>query len=802
MPGSGDAPPDAPALRRVRGAGGGGAGGGGAGRGGGAGGGAPRRRRLRLRKFRVLVLLGGLGVLGAVSAIFGVLMALAAELPQLEQPTNQNTTLVDVNGESLGLLTGTERRVFVPTSRIAPAMKHAIIAVEDERFYINEGVDLRGIARALWHDIRARRAVQGGSTITQQFVKNALAAQNERTLFNKLREAALAYHLTREWSKERILGNYLNTIYFGNGAYGIESAARTYFGSNHKGCEEDSVRPCAAQMEPHEAALLAGLVASPSGYDPLENPKDSRERRDMVLGKMLEQGYLTPAQHQRAVAEVLPQRADVHPPRENTRYPYFTSWVKPQIVDALGGGQEGAQLAFEGGLKVQTTLDHELQEAAVSAVRSYLPDPQGPRAAMVVLDNKTGEVRAMVGGDDHATRPFNLATQGQRQPGSAFKPFVLAAALDSGISPQSTWDSEKREFCVTRRGGKCRETFVVNNYEDTYGGELTLAEATTTSDNAVYAAVGIETGIGKVARVARRSGIRTPISRNYAMTLGGLEQGVTPLDMARSYLTFARGGQLIYGSMSAGAARGVSAESIPAPAAIHRIREPDGKLVELPDGTRAVNRTRKHRVMPTRTARQVEQMLEQVVRKGTAQRAFIGGSFTAGKTGTTENYGDAWFVGWTRQYTAAVWVGYPDRLTPMQNEFAGRPVAGGTFPALIWKSFMEAANRIDEERNPREAEGQQGDDPVGGENVPASSTTPTPPPVGATAGSSPAGDTDGPAPAPTAPQAASPPPAPSPPPPTDPTSPAPGEPPQRQPVPQSGTQPDGGAAPPGEAPHD
>jgi penicillin-binding protein 1A len=675
---------------------------------------------VRLKKLRVFVLLAGLGALAAVSTVFGMMMALAAELPELEQPTNKNSRLADIRGRDLGMLTGSEQRVFVPEARIAPVMKHAIIAIEDERFYTNEGVDLRGIARALYHDIIARRAVQGGSTITQQFVKNALAAQNERTVFNKLREAALAYHLTREWSKERILGNYLNTIYFGNGAYGIESAARTYFGTSHTGCAEDRTRPCAAQIEPHEAALLAGVVASPSGYDPLERPAQARERRDIVLAKMLEQGYLTPAQHQRATNEDLPQHSDVEPPREDTPYPYFTSWVKPQVVDALGGGQEGAQQAFEAGLKVQTTLDRDLQEAAQAAVAEYLPGRDGPRTAMVVLDNKTGEVRAMVAGDDHATRPFNLVTQGRRQPGSAFKPFVLAAALDEGISPNSQWDSEKKEICVTRRRGRCRETFVVNNYENVYGDRRTLAEATTVSDNAVYAEVGIKTGIPRIARLARRMGIRTPISRNYAMTLGGLEQGITPLELAHSYLTFARGGQLIYGSMSPGGRGDVPPSVIPGPPAIHSIREADGDLLELPDGSRAVNRERRRRVLSASVANQVERLLGDVVRKGTAYRAALGTHFAAGKTGTTENYGDAWFAGWTEDYTAAVWVGYPDRLVPMEHEFRGDPVSGGSYPALIWKAFMEAAIRIDgkrgesdkgEERQSRRAPSMPGETP-------------------------------------------------------------------------------------------
>jgi penicillin-binding protein 1A len=220
--------------------------------------------------------------------------------------------------------------------------------------------------------VRAQQAVQGGSTITMQFVKNALAAQDERTLFNKLREAALAYQITRKWSKERILRNYLNTIYFGNGAYGIESAARTYFGNDHTGCaDRGSPRPCAAQLEPHEAALLAGMVASPSGYDPIAHPKAARARRDVVLHRMFEQGFINQIQFDAARAESLPTRADIIPPQEDTKYPYFTSWIKQQVVDKLGGGQTGARRAFQGGLTVRTTLDMRMQEAATKAIQAW-----------------------------------------------------------------------------------------------------------------------------------------------------------------------------------------------------------------------------------------------------------------------------------------------------------------------------------------------------------------------------------------------------------------------------------------------
>jgi penicillin-binding protein 1A len=635
----------------------------------------------------VLALLFGLGTLAAVSTVFGMMMAVASDLPQMEDPLRGRSVILDANGVEMGVLTGNQRQLFVSEAQIAPVMKQAIIAIEDRRFYTNEGYDLRGIGRALWQDVVNQRVVQGGSTITQQFVKNALAAQNDRTLFVKLREAALAYQLTRKWSKERILRNYLNTIYFGNGAYGIESAAQTYFGHDHAGCEEDKARPCAAQLELHEAALLAGMVASPSGFDPVAHPAEARRRRAVVLDRMLDQGLIDQAGHDAAAAESLPTRADISPPREDTKYPYFTSWVKQQVVDKLGGGQLGARRAFTGGLTVRTTLDSKVQEAATTAIRNWLPFASGPRASMVAIENKTGMVRAMVGGDDYATSSFNLATQGQRQPGSSFKPFVLAEALRQGISTGSTWASRKKVF--TLKGG---EKFEVNNYNDAYAGVTTLANATTNSDNSVYAELGLKLGPRKVAAMARRLGVRTRVSHNAANALGGLKEGVTPLDMAHAYETFAQRGELTYGSLSPGEPDDRKVTPIPGPVGIEAIGRGSGddfKPLEV-GGRKLENRKRTRRALSPAIADQVGSILQTVVKSGTATRAFVPGVTVSGKTGTTEGYGDAWFVGWTKEYTVAIWVGYPDKFKPMETEFQGDPVAGGTYPAGIFKTFVEA----------------------------------------------------------------------------------------------------------------
>jgi penicillin-binding protein 1A len=657
----------------------------------------PPRRRVRIRKLRLFALLLGLGVLAAVSTVFGMMMAVASDLPTLDRPATRNSILVDRDGEEIGILAGNQKRLFLREEEIAPVMKQAIIAIEDQRFYTNDGVDLRGIGRALYQDIVQQRVVQGGSTITQQFVKNALAAQDERTLFQKLRESAMAYHLTRKWTKEEILRNYLNTIYFGNGAYGIEAAARTYFQARHPGCDEKVANTtCAAQLLPHEAALLAGMVASPTGYDPIVNPDAARDRRDTVLQKMLEQDVLTQGQYDSAILEALPDRGDLQPPVEEGPHPYFTSWVRQQVVDRLGGGQQGARRAFEGGLKVETTISGKMQAAAESAVNQWLPNRDGPRAALVALENKSGEVLAMVGGDEYNELPFNLATQGQRQPGSSIKPFILAEALRQDISTDSVWSSRKLEIPVPRSKG---EVFTVNNYEDAYAGITTLARATTFSDNSVYAQLGIKVGTKNIARLAERMGIRTNVSTNYAMTLGGLKQGVTPLDMAHAYQTFATRGRLVWGTLSPGAENRRN-QKAPGPVGIRRIsKESDDKNqpVELPNGEKALNKPRERRILDEGIADQVGSILQGVVQSGTGTKAQVPGVTVAGKTGTTEGYGDAWFVGWTPKYTVAVWVGYPNEFRSMETEFAGEPVAGGTYPASIFRTFVDAVTEPEED---------------------------------------------------------------------------------------------------------
>jgi penicillin-binding protein 1A len=650
----------------------------------------------RLKRLRFVAILAAVLVLGLVSFIFGIFISVASDLPSLTKFSTlkdaKSSVLLDDLGRPLGVVSQ-QNRVIVTPGQIPQIVKEAVISIEDKRFETNSGVDVRGIGRAFVQDILHKGSIQGASTIEQQFIKNALQAQSHRTIFEKLREAALAFQLSHKWSKEKIITAYLNTIYFGNGAYGIESAAQTYFGKdvNHLGCGMPSHELCVQQLQPWEAALLAGIIQSPTAYDPANHPEAARNRRNTVLRQMLEQGYLTRTVYQQSVAQALPAAKDIQVPTEQTiegvDAGYFTSWVQQQVIERYG-----APRAFDGGLKIKTTLDLDLQHAAEHAVNAYLENPEGPTASLVAIENSTGEVRAMVGGRDYSTTPFNLATNGQRQPGSSFKAFDLAAALEDGVSPDSEWTSKQKIFIVPGTHGS--EKFVVHNDEGNYTGTNTLTGATAYSDNSIYAEVGLKVGTKRIARLAHKMGITTPLSTNPAMTIGGLTVGVTPIDMAHAYETIAHGGRRVSGTLAENGQ----------PVAIQEV---DAGSHALPDGNHHdVNHVRTKAVLPQGVAETETSMLETVLQYGTGKAAAIG-QFAAGKTGTTSNYGDAWFVGWDSKYTVAVWVGYPDKLVPMTTQFGGDPVLGGTFPALIWHDFMTSALGIDKDRTERAAENAQ-----------------------------------------------------------------------------------------------
>ena len=641
-------------------------------------------------------------VLGLVSFVFGIFISVASDLPSLTKFSQlkdaRSSVLLDDLGHPLGVVSQ-QNRVIVTPGQIPPIVKEAVISIEDKRFQTNSGVDIRGIARAFFQDIAHKGSVQGASTIEQQFIKNALQAQSHRTIFEKLREVALAFQLSHKWSKEKIITAYLNTIYFGNGAYGIEAAAQTYFGHdvNHLGCGEPSHELCVQQLQPWEAALLAGIIQSPTAYDPTAHPVAARARRNTVLRQMLAQGYLTRTVYEQSIAQALPAAKDVQTPTEQTiegvDAGYFTSWVQQQVIERYGAAR-----AFDGGLRIKTTLDIELQHSAEQAVNDYLAYAGGPTASLVAIENSTGEVRAMVGGRDYSKSPFNLATNGERQPGSSFKAFDLAAALEDGISPESSWTSKQKTFYVPNTHGQ--EKFVVHNDEGNYTGSNTLTGATAFSDNSIYAEVGLKVGTHRIARLAHAMGITTPLSTNPAMTIGGLTVGVTPLDMAHAYETIAHGGRRVSGTL----------------AAERRARRDPGSRRRQAHAARRQPPRRQPRQDQSRAARRASprprpRCCETVLQYGTGKAAAIG-QFAAGKTGTTSNYGDAWFVGWDSKYTVAVWVGYPDSLVPMTTAFNGGPVLGGTYPALIWHDFMTSALSIDKTRAEEAARGQESPSPA------------------------------------------------------------------------------------------
>ena len=582
----------------------------------------------------------------------GLLTAVGEKIPQLDpakQRTQANTYVYAANGNTvLAILRGAQARIVVPSSQISPWMKHAIVAIEDKRFYEHRGVDVRGMLRALWADVTSQGVVQGGSTITQQFVKQAYLT-SQKSIGRKLVEAALAWQLEQDWSKDKILTAYLNTVYFGNGAYGVEQASRVYF--HHR----------ASLLTPAEAALLAGIPQDPSLWDPVAHPQAAKDRRDVVLQQLYVQGYLTKSQYTTALNHPMPKPDEVSlPATEGVVAPYFANYVKDQLVRHYG-----PRRAYGGGLRVTTTLDTNLQRMARQSVSSVLTNPNGPTAALVAMDAHTGAVLAMVGGQNYHRSQFNLATQGERQPGSAFKPFVLATALRKGIAPSTVLTSKP---VTIDAGGRLWQ---VNNYEGEYLGPIDLTEATAYSDNSVFSQLTAIVGPNAVRQTAKDLGITTPLRGYFAIGLGA--EPATPLEMARAYTSFADGGHRLDGKIFGNQPRAID-------------KVVNGSDVE-------VNSAVPHQpaALTADQAATVDQLLQGVVRYGTGRAAAIPGREVAGKTGTTENYGDAWFVGYTPQLVTAVWVGYPDKLVPMQTEFHGHPVAGGTFPALIWKSFMTKA---------------------------------------------------------------------------------------------------------------
>jgi penicillin-binding protein 1A len=615
-----------------------------------------QRRRSRARHRRKVAVVAAivvvvLGLIAAAGITGAATVAPRCDLNRLRPvEIGQNSFVYAADGSLLGSIPAEKNRQPVKLHRISKWMRLATVAIEDRRFYEHSGIDLEGIARALAADVQAGRVVEGGSTITQQLVRN-LYISREVTFERKLIEACLAVRLNNRRSKAWILENYLNTVYYGNHAYGAQAASQTYFS-----------KP-AWKLTLGQAALLAGLTQAPSVYDPLNKPASALRRRNQVLQAMLANGDITPAQYRAALGD---RQLHLRPGRVYTRIrePYFFSFVREQLI-----AQYGANTVRSGGLRVYTTIDRRFQQQARNAILRTLPYRSDPAAAIVSINPANGAIRAMA-----AVTPgkrgnqFNLASQARRQAGSTFKTFVLSAAVAEGVDPDSTYYTSR--FFVYQPD-PLSAPWEVSTYDHSYLGSVSIHRATLSSDNTVFAQLTLDLGPEKVAAMAHRLGVRSNLKTRegvYVPSLGLGSAGVSPLDMASAYATLGAGG--IYSE----------------PMAIRKVVLPDGTV----DTDAGWGKPERRRVVPDWVADEVTKILEDNIDEGTGTGA---GVFfdrpAAGKTGTTDDHTDAWFCGYTPTLSTTVWVGYPQAQIPMENVH-GISVAGGTFPATIWNLFMRS----------------------------------------------------------------------------------------------------------------
>jgi 1A family penicillin-binding protein len=567
------------------------------------------------------------------------------ELRQLRQP--ERTQVYDRQGRVIEVLKDEQDRIVVPLSNISPTLQQAVIAAEDARFYEHKGVDDRGIVRAAVTNLLSGEVSQGGSTITQQLVRNSYPDLKDISIVRKIKEAALAAQLEGKLSKDEILHRYLNRVYFGAGYYGVEAASKGYF------------RKHASEVSLAEAAMLAGVIREPVSSEPRQHPDRAKLLRDSVLERMTQLGMISPAQ----AAKARKQPLKIQEPRSvGGRYPWFIDGLKRQLQDdeRLGKTREArTRRLFEGGLRIHTTLDKDMQLAAEQAVDRWRP-PTGPDIALVAIDPRDGGVRAVVGGRNFKTGAYNAALQGVgRQPGSSFKTFVLAAALDAGISPDSVWESSGFGDQLV-----CGSRWSVDNYEGGGSGPVSVRDATRRSVNGVYARLMEKLCPNRVAEMAERLGISPipPEKRVPSMALGSAE--VRPIDMASAYATLANLGEYHK------------------PTFFEKVDHRSGKLV-------IGQASKPERRISAALAWQVTDILKGVITGGTGTAANIGRP-AAGKTGTNQAYRDAWFVGYTPQLAVAVWMGNPRNQESMYN-VGGRRVSGGSYPALVWHDFMAVA---------------------------------------------------------------------------------------------------------------
>jgi penicillin-binding protein 1A len=615
-----------------------------------------RRRQLQRRRRKLTlvaaVIVLAVGLVAAAGITGAATVAPRCDLDGLRPvQIGQNSFVYAADGSLLGSIPAEKNRQPVPLQRISKWMRLATIAIEDRRFYEHSGIDLEGIARALAADVRAGRVVEGGSTITQQLVRN-LYISREVTFERKLIEACLAVRLNNKRSKAWILESYLNTVYYGGHAYGVHAASQTYFS-----------KP-AWKLTLGQSALLAGLTQAPSVYDPLNKPAAALRRRDQVLQAMLENRDITRRQWAAAVND---RQLHLNPGRLYTRIrePYFFSFVREQLIT-----QYGANTVRSGGLRVYTTIDRRFQQNARNAILRTLPYGEDPAAAIVSINPDTGAIRAMAAvTPGRRGNQFNLASQARRQAGSTFKTFVLAAAVAEGIDPDST-SYISRPFTHHLPGTS--KPWEVETYSHEYLGYTSISNATVASDNTVFAQLTLDLGADTVAAMAHRLGVRSNLKTRegvHVPSLGLGSAGVSPLDLASAYATLAAGG--IYSE----------------PMAIRKVILPDG----TEDMSAGWGEPRRQRVIADWVADEVTKILEDNMTQGTGTGAnlFLNRP-AAGKTGTTDDHTDAWFCGYTPKLSTTVWVGYPQAQIPMENVH-GISVAGGTFPATIWNLFVRSS---------------------------------------------------------------------------------------------------------------
>ena len=597
-----------------------------------------------------------------VLLVFVIASSSCRLIPDLEEevaradPLAQTSKIYDRRGRLITTLHAEEDRILVTLKRIPESVQDAVVAIEDQRFWTHRGIDVRAILRAAYANASAGEVVEGGSTITQQYVRKRLLSEKE-TIERKIDEAGLAMQFEEENSKQEILEGYLNTVYFGHGTYGIERAAKTYFS-----------RP-AKELNLPQAALLAGLISSPERWDPFDRPKAALGRRNLVLSRMRELGFISERRYRRATASPV----GLNPNRRSSEYPaaHFVQYVKHQILSSPRFGdtyRDRYRFLFEGGLRIYTTIDLDMQRAGERAVKGILSQPGDPYGALTAIDPRNGRIRAMVGGRDYWApksedrfAKVNLATGGStgRQAGSAFKPFALVAALESGIPPSQTYPASSTRTFTEPPCGSPESPWQVQNYEGSGYGSLTVESATVSSVNVVYAQIIEDVGPEKVVEVAHRMGIRSKL-RPYCSSVLGTNE-VNTMEMASAFGTLATIGKH---------AR---------PAAIMRIENARGKVL-------FEHKPNKEQVLDPAVAWTATDILRDVVCCGTGTASNIGRP-QAGKTGTAQMWRDAWFSGYIPQLVAAVWVGWPQGQISMSGTRIGN-VTGGSFPAMIWRSFM------------------------------------------------------------------------------------------------------------------